>query len=310
MTALRNKIGLVETHMSKNQWDQIRYNAIPSKAGLKYRKAFERHDEARYRAFMENQYTKVNAATLYPYEVVAKAIKQCNRDTLSTQRLVINKYWDNLTDYFAGASLNALCMVDTSGSMHGTPINVAISLGLYCAEKANGPFKGHYISFSSSPQLIETSGFDFVDKVHRIYRTNLCENTNIEAAFDLLLDTAVRHHMRQEDMPENIIVISDMEFDSATMETNYQTWLYRTTMHPVDTTMDTVTAKWKDAGYEVPHLIYWNVDARHSLIPSVKGKVSFVSGFSPVLFQSIMTGKTGYELMMDKLMSKRYASIQ
>jgi hypothetical protein len=100
-----------------------------------------------------------------------------------------------------------------------------------------------------------------------------------------------------------------MEFDSATTEWVHDTWPHEAITHPADTTMDVVTAKWKKAGYEVPHLIYWNVNARHNLIPSVKGKVSFVSGFSPVLFQSIMTGKTGYELMIDKLMSIRYADI-
>lgn len=137
-----------------------------------------------------------------------------------TNRLMVNKYWDNLADYFNGATFNGIAVVDTSGSMVSSeasaPINVAISLGLYCAEKSSGPFAGHYISFASRPQLISTNGVDFVDKVQRIYRTNLVDNTNIEATFDLMLNTALKTKCSQDDLPQNVIIISDMEFDSAT----------------------------------------------------------------------------------------------
>lgn len=310
LSYMRMKIGLVERQMSENKWSEIRYDAIPSKAGLKYRKAFERHDEERYAAFIKNQYTKVNASTLYPYEVVEKALYEVRKAADDTGRLAVNKYWDNLTDYFHNQPFNALCMVDTSGSMHGTPINVAISLGLYCAEKANGPFHNHYISFSSRPQLIETAGYDFVDKVRRIYDTNLCENTDIEAAFDLVLDTAVKHHMRQKDLPENIIVISDMEFDDAYAGLTYN-WEKRSWSKgpSAETVMDSVTKKWTEAGYQVPNLIYWNVNARQNNIPQLGDRISFVSGFSPSIFQQILSGKTGYQLMLEKLLSDRYAKI-
>ena len=195
-------------------------------------------------------------------------------------------------------------MIDTSGSMWGekasAPINVAISLGLYAAERARGPFAGHYISFSRQPQLIKTNGVDFCDKVQRIYKTNLCENTNIEAAFDMLLNTAIKTHCKQSDLPKTIVVVSDMEFD-------VQRGRYG---KPTNTLMENIERRWNQYGYDMPQLVYWNVDARQNNIPmTVKNGISFVSGFSPVLFEQIIKGKTAYDLMFDKLNNERYACI-
>jgi len=328
LSALRARINIVERLMSAGKWDEIEFDKIPSKAGFIYRNAFARHDIERmksekpvrtYEDFMKDEKTTVNAKDLYPYEVVAKAYnltynrvdswgwgRSTNFYTAdSVERNAINKYWDNLKDYFNGCSLDALCMIDTSGSMWGeeasAPINVAISLGLYAAERARGPFAGHYISFSSRPQLIETVGVDFCDKVQRIYKTNLCENTNIEAAFDMLLNTAIRNGCAQDDLPKSIIVISDMEFDS-------QRGRYG---RGDNTLMENISAKWAQYGYQMPHLVYWNVQARQNNVPmDVKDGVTLVSGFSPVLFEQIMKGKTAYDLMFDKLDSDRYACIK
>ena len=326
LSTLRERIKVLERLMSENRWDEIEFDKIPSKAGLVYRNAFARHDLERilsnpeiktYAEFIKDTETKVNAKTLYPYEVVAKAYNLTYKnysyyyhnsfdDNLdSTDRAAINKYWDNLKDYFNSCSLDALCMIDTSGSMWGSeasaPINVAISIGLYAAERARGPFAGHYISFSSHPQLIETDGVDFVDKVRRIYSTNLCENTNIEAAFNMLLNTAIKTHCKQSDLPKSIIVVSDMEFDAARGYYGYSN----------NTLMENIAMKWAQYGYQMPELVYWNVQARQNNIPmTVKDGVSYVSGFSPVLFEQIMKGKTAFDLMMDKLNDERYACIK
>ena len=323
LSVLRARINVLERLMSAGQWDKIEFDKIPSKAGLVYRNAFARHDVERMRAdkdavtykdFMQDKNTKVNAKALYPYEVVAKATNYSGMNYVwdrsencdPVERAAINKYWDNLEDYFNGASLDALCMIDTSGSMWGSdasaPINVAISIGLYAAERARGPFHGHYISFSSRPQLIETYGSDFVDKVERIYSTNLCENTNIEAAFDMLLDTAIKSHCRQNDLPKTIIVVSDMQFDR--QRDHYG--------NSNATLMENIAYKWQRAGYQMPELVYWNAQARgNNVIPmQAKDGITFVSGFSPVLFEQIMKGKTGYDLMMDKLNSERYECIR
>ena len=331
LSVLRTRINVLEKLMSESRWSEIEYDKIPSKAGLKYKNAFARRDIERvkagvqtYEQFAKDETKTVNAKTLYPYEVVSKAINLGGRYYRSsmppmddTNRLMINKYWDNLADYFNGASFNGIAVVDTSGSMvrsdAAAPINVAISLGLYCAEKAKGPFAGHYISFASRPQLIATEGVDFCDKVYRIYRTNLCDNTNIEATFDLILNLAINNNMKQEDLPANVIIISDMEFDEA--RGNYS-WADRynqsreNAMQKADTLMETIEKKFNNAGYQLPKLIFWNVDARHNNIPMLdNGRVSFVSGMSPSIFETIMTGKTGYELMMTKLDSERYKVI-
>ena len=326
LSILRERINVLERLMSASKWDEIEFDKIPSKAGFIYRNAFARHDIERmksekqvvsYENFMKDEKTKVNAKDLYPYEVVAKAYALTSQGysywgsrndfTIkdSTERNAINKYWDNLTDYFNGCTLDALCMIDTSGSMWGTeasaPINVAISLGLYAAERARGPFAGHYISFSRQPQLIETKGVDFCDKVQRIYKTNLCENTNIEAAFDMILQTALRNRCSQDDLPKSIIVISDMEFDS-------QRGYYG---QSTKTLMENIADRWMQHGYQMPNLVYWNVQAHQNNIPmTVKDGVSLVSGFSPVLFEQIMKGKTAFDLMLDKLNSERYACIK
>lgn len=304
----REKIRIVERLMSENRWEEIDFSKLPSKAGLLYRNAFERRKEIaeKYKEFAHDKSSTVNAGTLYPYEVVEKAIDLMGNSrwltppvTLDdTQRLMINKYWDNMKDYFEGSKLNALCMVDTSASMLGTPINVAVSLGLYCAERAKGPFTNHYISFSREPRLVECKGVDFCDKVHRIVSANLCENTNIEKAFDMVLKTAIQNHVAQEDLPEHIIVISDMEFDQGTCDRK-----------DADTLMEGICRKWEAMGYRMPNLVFWNVDARNNNIPMLGSRVSFVSGFSPAAFKIISSGKTGEELMWEALNDERYANI-
>lgn len=329
LSVLRDRINVLERLMSENRWDEIEFDKIPSRAGMIYKNAFARHDLERaknenvqtYADFAKDTTKKVNAKVLYPYECVSEAIKVFRShstwsmrdvDLDDTNRLMVNKYWDNLADYFNGASFNALAVVDTSGSMCGfeasAPINVAISLGLYCAEKAKGPFAGHYVSFASRPQLIATEGVDFVDKVQRIYKTNLVDNTNIEATFDLLLNTALKNKCSQDDLPQNIIVISDMEFDAAVNGWHFTSNI---SSHNAETVMEGIARKWAQYGYQMPHLIFWNVSARQNNIPMLEGaRVSYVSGFSPVIFETIMSGKTGIDLMYEKLNSKRYSVIK
>ena len=316
LSLLRGRIKIVETLMSQNRWDEIEFDKIPSKAGLIYKNAFARRDilKEKFVAFAKDKTTKVNAKTLYPYECVQEAYREARRPLDDASRLMANKRWDCLADYFNSASLNALAVVDTSGSMTWRgpvyPIDVAISLGLYCAEKAKGPFAGHYISFASEPRLIRTEGVDFCDKVRRIYNANLCDSTNIEGVFDLLLNTAITNGCKQEDLPENIIIISDMEFNAAA-RSSYRNPFASFNTSNAETLLEGIAKKWATYGYKMPHLIFWNVEARQNNIPMLgNGPISYVSGFSPAIFEQIMSGKTGYDLMMEKLDSERYAPIQ
>ena len=324
LSILRERINVLERLMSEGRWDEIEFDKIPSKAGMKYKNAFARHDLERaknenvqtYADFAKDSTKKVNAKALYPYECVHEALNimgnqqgWCSRGHHvaldDTQRLMTNKYWDNLADYFNGATFNGIALVDTSGSMSGPPIEVAISLGLYCAEKNQGAFANHFISFESNPHWIETSGVDFCDKVYRITGTEWGGSTNVEAAMDLILNVAKQNGCSQDEIPQNLVIISDMEFNYCVTSNNYG----RGNVN--DTLFEKIAAKYRANGYEMPHVIFWNVNARQANIPMLgNGNVSFVSGFSPSIFETIMSGKTGYDLMMEKLDSERYVQIQ
>lgn len=315
LSSLREKINVLETLMSQNRWEEIEFDKIPSRAGLIYKNAFARRDliAQKYEAFALSKETKVNASALYPYEVVEKVLLHVNYwssfNGSEVDRAMLNKYWENLKDYFDGKEMNGIAVVDTSGSMQGNPINVAISLGLYMAERSGGPFANHFISFSSRPQLIEVEGIDFVDKVSNIYETNLIDNTNIEATFDLVLNTAIETKATQADLPQNIFVISDMEFDMASSQRGRSDSL-SFTRENATTLLEDISAKFASYGYEMPHLVFWNVDARQNNIPMLgNGRISYVSGFSPSIFESIITGKTGYDLMMEVINKERYSEI-
>lgn len=329
LSTLRQRINVLERLMSENRWDEIEFDKIPSKAGFKYRNAFARRDviKAKYEAFAKNEKANVNAKTLYPYECVAEAIKLMghkgsfynNHNCVATDdvnRLMINKYWDNLTDYFNNASFNGMAIVDTSGSMCGNeasaPINVAISLGMYCAEKAKGPFHNKFMTFSSSPTFIEIEGVDFCDKVYQITGAEWGYNTNIEAAFDLMLHVAIKNHCSQDEIPENLIIISDMEFDSCVSSgAPIRNKWGSPRLSNKETLFESMKQKWNLYGYKMPRLTFWNVDARSNNIPMKDdGNVTYVSGMSPVLYEQIMKGLTAWDLMMDKLNSERYACVK
>ena len=300
LSTLRQRINIVERLMSENRWDEIEFDKIPSKAGIIYKNAFARRDiiAKKYETFAKSSDTKVNAATLYPYDVVNKAVTANS----SVDRAIVEKYWSNLPDYLNGAPLKIMCVVDTSGSMTwgmGTrPIDVAISLGMYCAERIGGPFKDHFITFSRNPQLIKFEGIDFVDKVKRVIRRNECSNTDLLATFALLRRMAKQS--KPEDVPETIVVISDMQIDSGS---------YFSSKSEVLTEMESERIKWEAEGLKMPHLVYWNVNASDNNILDAGPNVSYVSGCSPVIFKQVLTGKTGWDLCLDAITAERYANI-
>ena len=308
LSFLRERINVLERLMSAGEWDKIEFDKIPSKAGFKYRNAFARRDmiAKKYEKFAKDITTKVNAKTLYPYECVQEARKLYRACLDNVDRLMVNKYWANLADYFAGKTFNGMAIVDTSGSMTWgqgvTPIDVAVSLGLYCADKAAGPFHNHFMTFESTPHMVEVRGADFVDKVRNVMRANWGGSTNVEAAMDTILYTAIDNHCSQDELPQNLIIISDMEFNSCVSSARYGGGMA--------TLFERIESKFKMHGYKMPNVVFWNVNARQDNIPmKVKDGVTLVSGFSPVVYEMIMSGKTGFDLMLEKLNSDRYAAI-
>ena len=318
LSALRTRINIVEKLMSEGKWEEIQYAKLPSKAGLIYRNAFAKRDAERYEEFINSKETKVNAGTLYPYDIVKKVTDKLGYSWYSSrynlemdpvERETLNKYWQNQKDYLNGKPCKMMCVVDTSGSMTSTygtsvkPIDVAISLGMYCAERIGEPLKNYFISFSSRPQLIKVEGIDFVDKVRRIYSQNLCEDTNLQAVFDMLLNMYKSGNVKAEDIPEQLVVISDMEINCGSY--------WRNDIER-KTEMELIRQQWENAGVKMPKLVYWNVSARQNVIldDADNKDVTFISGCSPVIFTALMEGKSSKDVMLDKLNSERYANVK
>lgn len=313
LSALRKRSNVLERLMSNGEFNKIEYAKIPSRAGFIYRNAFAKRDAERYKEFINSKTTKVNAGTLYPYDMVKGVTDKLtcwnweeDEKFTEVERETLNKYWANKTDYLKGANISALGVIDTSGSMdsaYGTgtkPIDVAISIGMYLAEGATGPFANHFISFASRPQLIEVEGIDFVDKVRRIYKQNLVDSTNLRAAFDLIKNTALTYGVDKDSVPNTLIVVSDMEIDRGSYwRDDLQT----------KTEMEKIRAEWAAVGLKMPHLVYWNVCARNNIILD-NDEATYVSGCSPVIFECILTGKTGWDLCYEKLMSARYEQVK
>lgn len=320
LTKLRKKINIVETKLCENNYKDIEYDKLPSGAGLKYKDAFFRHDEERYKQFIEDVSTgktKINSSTLFPYELVREAenfIYDCNNfETISynDKRTLLNEMWKALPDYVGNNDEDCLAVVDVSGSMRGTPMQMAISLGLYVAEKNKGAFKNHFITFSKTPELIEIIGDDFVGKVEFIKSSNWGYNTNLEAVFDLILNVAIKNNLPQSQLPSRLFIISDMEFDDAIQDSfwvTYENKIYKETL------FQTIAKKYKDAGYEVPTLVFWNANSRNDLIPAIEDdgiKVQYVSGASPRTFELLLKNETltALDLMFEAINVERYNCI-
>jgi len=316
LTEGRKACNLVETLMSQNQWDQIAFDKLPSRAGLLYKNAFMRREEtkARYAEFMGNKKTKVNASVLNPVEIAHQIYNYRGYKPSAIEREAWQKYWDNLKDYYGGREEPGIAIVDVSGSMWGQPLEAAVSMGAYIAEHGKGPFKNHFITFTDYPELVEFSGRDLYDKFMRARGAEWGGSTNIEAVFDMLLKTALQHRTRPEDMPKTLYIFSDMEFNSCITSgtPSRDRWAYngRTlNQSQIDTVIEAQARKWHQYGYDIPRVIFWNLDARHQNIPAIGPGFSYVSGFSMNMVECVLSGKDGVDLMLEKLNSPRYEAI-
>lgn len=304
----RERINVLERLMSSNQWDKISFDRIPSRAGLIYKNAFARRDilKAKYEHFMQDKSTKVNAKDLYPHEIAHRAFHTDSSDEVN--RLALQKYWDNLPNYYGNKEENGIAVVDVSGSMSGQPMEVAVSMGAYIAEKAHGPFANHFITFSAQPELVKFEGIDIVDKFKRCVRADWGMNTDLKAVFNMLFNTAVKNHIKQEDMPERIYIFSDMQFDRCVSVGN--SWCSYASQSEIDTMIEAEKKRWARYGYKLPSVVFWNVNAAFkNNIPAIGEGFSYVSGFSPVMIETILSGKDGIDLMLEKLNSERYKMI-
>lgn len=298
---LRAYLKVVEQKMSARDWANIDYEKVPAKAALRYSDAFQKHDYLGYYQYLMdlvNGDKKINAASLFPVDIIHRAFELGYNASLK-DKVVLDAMWNALPNYLEGREETGICVVDVSGSMSGLPMEVAISLGMYCGDKCRGPFQGHFITFSSHPELIKIEGEHIVDKVNNISRADWEMNTNLEAVFNLILTTAVRNHTAPQDMPQKLYIISDMQFDAAREDHSYRWWgsdIY--TSKANQPFMQKMRALYAKAGYEMPTIVYWNVRASECGMfqDTFEGEnCCMVSGYSASLFKSIIDG-TSYEV--------------
>ena len=318
-SCLRRYLNVTEQKMSAQEWGRIDYESVPSRAAMNYRDAFERHDFERYEAFLNDVKSgkaKINASTLYPYDIVHAYYGSWElddeNDTLEAQ-------WKALPDVVPD-NQSTLVVVDGSGSMGARVGNsnvschdVANSLGIYFAERLKGPYYNKFITFSSRPQFVGFSdGLSLNAKLRIMQDYDDCSNTDLEKVFDMILHTAVANHIPQEEIPANILIVSDMEFDEATYRGGYG-YLSDFPRGSVDKSLfDMIRERWENAGYKLPRLVFWNVCSRTGTIPVAVNElgVALVSGFSPNIADMVMSGNLDpYECLVEKLMSERYQPV-
>lgn len=302
--AMRKQIGIVESLMSTGRWDEIKYSEVPSRAMLIYRNAFKKHDEERFSQFAQKAVTgeeKINSGTLYPYDLIEKGIKgiwDWRWHLTGTENNIVQAQWDQLPNYVEPGT-NAIVMADTSGSMNGRPIMTALGLAIYFAQRNIGAYHNLYMTFSSCPRYQEIKGKTLAQIFRNLDYRGWQMNTDCEAAFNLILDTAIKNHVEPSEMPKSLIIISDMEFDYC----GNRQWTF----------YDKMKAKFAQYGYEIPTIVFWNVESRNDVFHADKNRkgVILVSGQSAGTFKNLIgaIGMSPMDFVMQVVNAKRYEPI-
>lgn len=319
LSKLRARLKVVERKMSANSWSDIDYASVPSKANLIYRDAFFRHDSERRRQFLADVNAgkkNINAGVLMPHEIVQKYVVHNAFDFFMSEQASavsidesLEALWTSLSKKIETFDKNLLVVRDGSGSMMltlndgGTPLSVATALAIFCAEHNMGEWHDKFVTFSAQPKFIDMSKADtLLDKIKICLNETECTNTNIERVFELVLANAVKHNMVQKDIPD-ILIISDMEFDSATS----------TTINAFETLFETIGKQWAEHGYTLPKLIFWNVASRTCTIPmqSNANGLILMSGYSANMINMVIGNDLDpYNALVNTLNVPRYDLIE
>ena len=301
LTSLRSRIKIVEQKMCSKEWSEIDYEHLPSRAGFMYRKAFAKQDATRYAEYLsavEKGDKKINAGTIYPYEIVENYLyKGASNDK------TIDLMWEALPNYMEGQELNGLVVADVSGSMGcmgGTPMAVSISLAMYIAERNTGIWKDKFITFSESPEVQTIVGKTVGDRIRNLSSSAWGFNTDLRAVFESVLNAGIKNDVPDAEMPKKLIIVSDMQFDSCCRSNKR-------------TNFEQIEKMYRKAGYEMPQLVFWNVNAIGGNVPmSIHDTgTCLVSGCSPSILKSVLGGKviTPVDVMRDAVYTERYAPI-
>jgi len=322
LSHLTKQANAVEQKICANQWEQIDYSSVSSKAMLLYRKAFKKHSPEKFSNFckkLQQSKATVNSRVLYPHEIVAPFLEEAESNhaycpirfstsidsttSLSEEeKSLLNAQWDCLPNFFSNTTNEILPVVDTSGSMYSNnnlPIKAAISLGIYISERNEGAFKNSFITFSDFPEIQRIPDGDLSQKVAFLSTANWGHNTNLEKVFLLVLKAAKRRALLHEDMPSIILILSDMHFD-------------RACSHPNKTLFKTIETLYEEAGYPLPRIIFWNLAARKTTFPvtSHQTGTALISGFSPSILKNFFkTNKlmTPQSIMENTVHDSRYS---
>ena len=306
VTALRARIGLTERQLTRKQPEKVNYEAVPAQAMLKYRVAFEQKDSDRYSDYLRNVSEgkkQMHTGTLFPYEILRPFFAGGYWDRTEVQGAeALEQLWNHLPGTVA--NVNAISVVDTSGSMYCDcgplkPALVSQAMGLYCAERCTGVFHNQLITFETFPHLIQIHGENLREKLRYIGTLPWGGSTNLEAVFDLILNTAVKHHAQQEEMPQVIYIFSDMEFNCC--------------MEKADKTVyENAKQRFEAAGYQMPAVVFHNVNSWQMQTPvtaHTRG-TALSSGASTHMMSHKFDGNiTPMEHMLRVLNSERYAMI-
>lgn len=312
LAGLRAYLQVTEVYMSGRQWEEIDYTRVSSKANILYRNAFLRHDESRRTAYLEavqEGSAVIHAGVLMPHEIVTRyTVRRGWQLEISAEDTALEALWKNLPDTVAGAE-NVLCVVDGSGSMlcpvgdgNTTAFHVSNALGIYFSERMSGAYRNKFITFSSRPRYVDLSACRTLkEKLELAFSHNDCTNTNIEATFDLILQTAVKNRLRQSELPRTVLVISDMEFDQAVWGQN------------TETLFCTIQRRFSAYGYKLPKLVFWNVNSRTNTIPVRENElgVGLVSGFSVNVCNMVLSNELNPFTCLKKILdSERYRKVE
>lgn len=318
LSALRRYVGVIEVAQSAGKWNKINYSEVPSRANLLYKEAFLRHDERRRKQFLrelEAGRTKINAGTLFPHDICAKYRVDNGRycDRLKKLDPALEGLWKALPDYVEGSS-GTLCVADGSGSMlttisrNGdvTYLDVADALAIYFSERCKGQYRDTYITFSENPQIVSFAKCKTLrEKLRVAFAHNEVANTDIEAVFDLILATAVNNDLPQSDLPQNVLVLSDMEFDYSVRGSDNE--------RATKKLFSAIAEKYTEHGYTLPRLVFWNLGGRTDTIPIKNNAagVALVSGFGPAALKAVLSSETDpYKCLMDMLGVERYDAVE
>lgn len=297
---MRKYLDLPEAKMCAGKWNEIEYSKCSSKFMLKNRKALMKHDPKRYAEYFKKVNAgleKINTGALTPCDIIHQVIKNYTTE--------LETMWNNLEDVCKG---NALVMCDTSGSMTwGSgelyPIEVAVALAIYFSQRNKGDLKDVFMTFESKPEFVVLDGATLIDNFRIAMKAPWGGSTDLESAFDLLLKTAINGKITQEEMPQAIVIVSDMQVNCVRgLDGKNRITFY-----------DLMKERYRASGYEMPHVVFWNVNAKKATFhaSATDNGVSLVSGWSVNVFKQVMENidTSPMELLDAILSDERYKDI-